>query len=128
MTLCRSLTLGGLFQIRDDNQNPRSNTCSGNKGVYEGVSEGKFSYPIVHSIQDRPGDLRVLIILKQRSDDAAVKQFAVDCIKSTDRFGYCQHRMASLLRQAREQIRSLAGNDSQLEMILDLLEIKPSGP
>lgn len=97
-------TLGVLSQIRDDYQNLRSDTCSGNKGVYEDASKGKFSYPIVHNIGARPGDLRLLNIRKKRSEDAAVNQFAVDGTKTTGSFEYREDRMVSLLRQASEQI------------------------
>ncbi|OAA34865.1 geranylgeranyl diphosphate synthase [Metarhizium rileyi] len=123
-------TLGILFQIRDDFQNLQSDVYSKNKGYCEDISEGKFSYPIIHSIRSRPGDLRLLSILKQRSEDSMVKEYAVDYIRSTGSFRYSRQKIESLLRQAREQLRGLEEDGSnrgeKMRAILELLEIKGS--
>ncbi|KAE8340171.1 hypothetical protein BDV24DRAFT_152188 [Aspergillus arachidicola] len=120
-------TLGLLFQIRDDYQNLQSDTYSTNKGFCEDIGEGKFSYPIIHSIRSRPGDLRLLSILKQRSEDLTVRKYAVEHIESTGSFDYCERKIALLLQQAREQVRrSIADTThrgSQIEKILNMLEI-----
>ncbi|KHN94000.1 geranylgeranyl diphosphate synthase [Metarhizium album ARSEF 1941] len=119
-------TLGVLFQIRDDYQNLQSDLYSKNKGFCEDISEGKFSYPIIHSIRSRTGDLRLLNILKQRSEDPMVKQYAVEYIKSTGSFAYCQQKIESLIRQAKAQLASLedgTGRGEQMRAILKLLEI-----
>ncbi|KAJ5561378.1 hypothetical protein N7461_000139 [Penicillium sp. DV-2018c] len=121
--------LGVLFQIRDDYQNLQSDTYRVNKGFCEDITEGKFSYPIIHSIQSRPGDLRLYSILRQRSEDIAVKQYAVDYIRSTGSFLHCEQRMVALLRQSREKVRAIAGetqSGSKMEAILDMLAIDPS--
>jgi geranylgeranyl diphosphate synthase type 3 len=121
--------LGVLFQIRDDYQNLQSDTYSANKGFCEDITEGKFSYPIIHSIRSRPGDLRLYSILRQRSEDIAVKQYAVDYIRSTGSFLHCEQKMVALLQQAREKVRAVAGatqNGLRMEGILDMLAIDPS--
>ncbi|RMZ42841.1 farnesyltranstransferase, partial [Aspergillus flavus] len=120
-------TLGLLFQIRNDYQNLQSDTYSTNKGFCEDIGEGKFSYPIIHSIRSRPGDLRLLSILKQRSEDITVRKYAVEYIDSTGSFDYCERKIISLMQQAREQVRrSIADTThrgSQIEKILNMLEI-----
>ncbi|KAJ1712010.1 isoprenoid synthase domain-containing protein [Aspergillus flavus] len=120
-------TLGLLFQIKDDYQNLQSDTYSTNKGFCDDIGEGKFSYPIIHSIRSRPGDLRLLSILKQRSEDITVRKYAVEYIDSTGSFDYCERKITSLMQQAREQVRrSIADTThrgSQIEKILNMLEI-----
>lgn len=39
-----------------------------NKGFCEDITEGKFSFPIIHSIRTVPHDHRLLSILKQRTN------------------------------------------------------------
>lgn len=43
--------IGLLFQIRDDYMNLQSSQYADNKGFAEDLSEGKFSFPIIHSIR-----------------------------------------------------------------------------
>ncbi|KAH8897627.1 geranylgeranyl diphosphate synthase [Thozetella sp. PMI_491] len=120
-------TLGILFQIRDDYQNLQSDTYSKNKGYCEDISEGKFSFPIIHSIRSHPQDLRLISILKQHSEDDMVKQYAVNYIESTGSFEYCRQKLTTLLHQAKEQLAALEAEQKcagQLHGILELLAIK----
>nr|AFO69286.1 geranylgeranyl diphosphate synthase [Periglandula ipomoeae] len=121
-------TLGILFQIRDDYQNLQSDLYNKNKGYCEDITEGKFSYPVIHSIRSRPGDLRLINILKQRSEDVMVKQYALQYIQSTGSFTFCQNKIQSLVQQAREQLAALEDGRNcggQVRAILDMLEMKP---
>lgn len=43
--------IGLLFQIRDDYMNLQSGDYAENKGYCEDLTEGKFSFPIIHSIR-----------------------------------------------------------------------------
>ena len=52
--------LGLYYQIRDDYINLQSNKYMENKSFCEDLSEGKFSFPIIHSIQSNPNDKRLL--------------------------------------------------------------------
>ncbi|KAG6023933.1 hypothetical protein E4U41_001906 [Claviceps citrina] len=106
-------TLGTLFQIRDDYQNLQSDLYSKNKGFCEDISEGKFSYPVIHSIRARPGDLRLLNILKQRSEDIMVKQYAVSYIQSTGSFAFCRQKIDGLARRVEEQLAALEALDEE---------------
>ncbi|KID72288.1 Geranylgeranyl pyrophosphate synthase ltmG [Metarhizium brunneum] len=120
-------TLGALFQIRDDYQNLQSDVYSKNKGYCEDISEGKFSYPIIHSIRSRPGDLRLLNILKQRSEDPMVKEYAVGYIESTGSFVYSRQKIESLLQQAKAQLADLENGTNRgekMRAILKMLELK----
>lgn len=46
--------LGVIFQIRDDYLNLKSSEYKENKSFCEDLTEGKFSYPIVHAILSHP--------------------------------------------------------------------------
>jgi len=46
--------IGILFQIRDDYQNIKAGEYTKSKGLCEDITEGKFSYPIIHSILSKP--------------------------------------------------------------------------
>jgi geranylgeranyl diphosphate synthase type 3 len=46
--------IGLLFQIRDDYMNLHSGDYAENKGYCEDLTEGKFSFPIIHSIRTSP--------------------------------------------------------------------------
>ncbi|KAI1121482.1 geranylgeranyl diphosphate synthase [Nemania abortiva] len=122
-------TLGILFQVRDDYQNLQCDIYSKNKGYGEDISEGKFSYPIIHSIHSRPEDFRLISILKQHSEDEMVKQYAVNYIESTGSFAYCRQKLTTLLYQASEQLAALEAEQNrgvQLREIMELLKIKPT--
>ncbi|CAF1368352.1 unnamed protein product [Adineta steineri] len=53
-----------FFQIRDDYCNLISMEYSQNKTFCEDLTEGKYSFPIIHAIQNRPNDNRIQNILK----------------------------------------------------------------
>ena len=71
------------FQIRDDFINLNSSKYMLTKSFCEDITEGKFSFPIIHSIRTRPKDHRLLNILKQKTDNVEVKQHAVNYMRET---------------------------------------------
>ena len=52
--------LGLYFQIRDDYLNLCSKEYSDNKSYCEDLTEGKFSFPIIHAVQNEKDDRQVL--------------------------------------------------------------------
>lgn len=52
--------LGLYFQIRDDYCNLSSKEYSENKSFCEDLTEGKFSFPIIHAVQQQKHDRQVL--------------------------------------------------------------------
>ncbi|KAF2651560.1 geranylgeranyl pyrophosphate synthetase [Lophiostoma macrostomum CBS 122681] len=81
LSLVESLSI--LFQIRDDYQNLVSSEYHDRKGSCEDPTEGKFSYPVIHSILSDQANPRLLQILKLRSTSDAVKKMALDHMEST---------------------------------------------
>ncbi|KAF9945919.1 geranylgeranyl pyrophosphate synthetase [Mortierella alpina] len=114
--------IGIHFQIRDDYLNLQSSQYSTNKGFCEDLTEGKFSYPIIHSIRADPGSRKLLNILKQKPTEPELKIYAVNLMNATKTFEYCRKQMGLYEQRVREEIKRLGGN-SRLERIIDLLSV-----
>jgi geranylgeranyl diphosphate synthase type 3 len=84
--LCNDLGL--YYQVMDDVLNLKSAEMFGHKSFCEDLTEGKFSFPIVHHVLASPGDTRVLSILRKKTADSTLKQFAVRCLEETRSFEY----------------------------------------
>lgn len=112
--------IGVYFQIRDDYMNLQSTEYTNNKGFCEDLTEGKFSFPVVHSIHADQSNRTLLNILKQRPIDIDVKRYAVKLMYSTGSFAYTLEYLGRVEAQARTMIRELGGNDD-LVWIMDYL-------
>ncbi|MPC20592.1 Geranylgeranyl pyrophosphate synthase [Portunus trituberculatus] len=55
--------LGLYFQIRDDYANLCMKEYSDSKSYCEDLTEGKFSFPVIHAINTKPDDQQVISIL-----------------------------------------------------------------
>ncbi|TKA73210.1 hypothetical protein B0A55_07775 [Friedmanniomyces simplex] len=94
-------TIGLLFQILDDYLNLASPTYTSHKGLCEDLTEGKFSFPIIHSIRSDPTNLTLINILKQRTEDDDVKRWAVGYMEgTTGSFAYTRRVLRGLTRKA----------------------------
>ncbi|KAI9152359.1 Geranylgeranyl pyrophosphate synthase atmG [Paramyrothecium foliicola] len=114
--------LGVIFQIRDDYLNLQSDEYIKNKGFGEDLSEGKFSFPIIHSIRSNPNSIQLRSILKQRTTDVDVKLLAVSYIRSTGSFDHCRNKIAELTTEATQLIRGMGDDASgQMEVIDHIL-------
>ncbi|KAK3808751.1 MAG: geranylgeranyl pyrophosphate synthase [Benniella sp.] len=114
--------IGIHFQIRDDYLNLESTQYSNNKGFCEDLTEGKFSFPIIHSIRADTKSRKLLNILKQKPTEPELKVYAVNLMKATKTFEYCRKRMAFYEERARKELQRLGGNP-RLEKIIDLLSV-----
>ncbi|KAL4884272.1 isoprenoid synthase domain-containing protein [Aspergillus karnatakaensis] len=123
--------------IRDDYQNLQSEQYAKNKGFGEDITEGKFSYPIVHSIRGgsgSEGSLQLLNILRQKTEDEAVKEYAIRILEKTGSFEYTRQTLRDLTARAREMLAGLREREREGERetagaagllgILDFLELK----
>ncbi|GMF67148.1 unnamed protein product [Aspergillus oryzae] len=103
---------GGLFRLAVKLMQLESNqTCGGeytkNKGFCEDITEGKFSFPIIHSINSDPRNMQLMNILRQRSEDNSLKAYAVDYITSTRSFTYSYQKLNSLIAEAKSMVEEL---------------------
>lgn len=118
--------IGLIFQIRDDYMNLSSKEYSHNKGMCEDLTEGKFSFPVIHSIRSNPTNLQLVNILKQKTSDIQVKRYAVAYMESTGSFEYTRNVVAILIERARkmtDEIDQGRGYTKGIQKILDKMVI-----
>ncbi|KAK5116144.1 hypothetical protein LTR62_008470 [Meristemomyces frigidus] len=88
--------LGLQFQICDDYLNLCSTTYTHNKGLCEDLTEGKFSFPIIHSVRADMENKELLGVLRQKTKDVEVKKYAVEYVKGTGSFEYTRRVVKEL--------------------------------
>ena len=84
----------------DDYRNLSSVTYTVNKGLAEDLTEGKFSFPIIHSIRSDPSNLVLVNILKQKTMDEEVKKYAIGYMERTGSFIYTRGVLKELTDRA----------------------------
>ena len=118
--------IGLLFQIRDDYMNLSNSEYTENKGLCEDLTEGKFSFPIIHSIRTNPTNRQLINILKQKPTDEQVKKYAVNYMESTGSFDYCRRILRDLHEKAVAMIESLdegSGQGTGIKFFLDKMAV-----
>ena len=119
-------TIGLLFQIRDDYMNLASSEYTENKGLCEDLTEGKFSFPIIHSIRSNPQNRQLINILKQKTTDDEVKKYAVKYMEGTGSFEYCKTVLRDLTEKALAMIEEIdegRGHGAGVRIILDKMAV-----
>ncbi|OJJ49930.1 hypothetical protein ASPZODRAFT_1071643 [Penicilliopsis zonata CBS 506.65] len=104
--------MGLIFQICDDYLNLWNPTYTKNKGLCEDLTEGKFSFPIIHSIRSDPSNLQLINILKQKTQDEEVKLYAVKYMQSTGSFAYTRRVVRELRDKAESLIDEIGGKQA----------------
>ncbi|KAI1122183.1 terpenoid synthase [Nemania abortiva] len=118
--------LGIIFQIQDDYRNLSSPEYGENKGFCEDLTEGKFSFLIIHSIRANPRNMQLLNILKQKTKNVEVKRYAVEYMESTGSFEYTKKVLDILIERARKTADALDGDTQKsvgIHKILDKLVV-----
>jgi geranylgeranyl diphosphate synthase type 3 len=113
-------SLGLYYQIRDDYINLQSEKYMENKAFCEDLSEGKFSFPIIHSILYNAKDTRLLNILRRRTEDLETKKHAVKYMQSTGSFEYTLTVLAELKKEVTDTLEALGGNDAITKIVVFL--------
>nr|BAJ79290.1 geranylgeranyl diphosphate synthase [Reticulitermes speratus] len=108
------------FQIRDDYCNLFLPQYSKDKGFCEDLTEGKFSFPIIHAIRSHPDDHQVIRILRQQTQDVELKKYCVTLLEKFGSLSYTRHTIEELDAEARAEAAKLGGNP-MLEAVLDEL-------
>jgi geranylgeranyl diphosphate synthase, type III len=106
--LCQLLSL--FFQIRDDYSNLLVNNDSLHKAFGEDITEGKFSFPILHAINTREGDTRLIHILKQRTVNVELKQYCIQLLHEFGSMEYTRRKCDDLAQRIYHEIDDLGGN------------------
>ena len=119
-------TIGLLFQIRDDYMNLSSGEYTTNKGLCEDLTEGKFSFPIIHSIRSDPQNRQLINILKQKPTDDEVKKYAVKYMERTGSFEYCRAVLRELKEKALDMVEEIdegSGQGAGVKSFLDKMAV-----
>jgi geranylgeranyl diphosphate synthase type 3 len=114
------------FQIRDDYINLADEEYMKSKSFCEDLTEGKFSFPIIHCLRADPEDTRVLSILKKRTEDVELKRYAQQLMVEKGSLEYTRDKCFSLKGEIIQQIESLGGNPHLLKLI-ELLDVQLEG-
>ena len=121
--------LAVYFQIRDDFINLVDEEYMKSKSFCEDLTEGKFSFPVIHSIRGFPDDHRLSSILKQRTDDTDVKRYAQTIMVESGSLEYTREKCASLKDEILEEIERLGGNPPLIKLLealdVSIQEVKP---
>ncbi|KAL4786355.1 isoprenoid synthase domain-containing protein [Aspergillus varians] len=104
--------MGLVFQICDDYLNLSNTTYTQNKGLCEDLTEGKFSFPIIHSIRSNPANHQLINILRQKTQDEEVKRYALQYMESTGSFEHTQKVVRELRGRALQLIDEIESNES----------------
>ena len=118
--------IGLLFQIRDDYMNLASSEYAENKGLCEDLTEGKFSFPIIHSIRSNPQNRQLINILKQKTTDDEIKKYAVKYMEGTGSFEYCRNILRELNHKAMSMIDAIdegKGQGGGIKKFLDKMAV-----
>ena len=118
--LLNSLSL--YFQIRDDFLNISNVAYMQTKSFCEDLTEGKFSFPIIHAVNSNPEDTQLLNILRQRTEDTDVKRYAVAYMENVGSIAYTREILKELRKQVENEIASLGGHSNLINLITKLDE------
>ena len=119
--LCQLLSL--LFQIRDDYCNLISKEYANNKSYCEDLTEGKFSFPILHAVNTHESDTRIIHILKQRTQDVELKRYCVQLLHEFGSIDYTQQTCDKLAKEAYDEIDVLGGNNYLENLVRGLMDV-----
>jgi len=117
---------GVYFQIRDDLMNLDNLEYERNKGFAEDLTEGKFSFPVIHGIYAEPDSKLLTNVLQKRPSTPTIKSHAIDHLRYRTRsFEYSESILDRFETRIRQEIQALGGNE-ELTILLDILCVKKS--
>eukprot|EP01156_Anaeramoeba_ignava_P019429 Anaeramoba_ignava/a96069_30.p1 GENE.a96069_30~~a96069_30.p1 ORF type:complete len:292 (-),score=103.40 a96069_30:39-914(-) len=113
-------TLGQLYQVVDDYINLKSEKYMETKIYCEDLTEGKFSFPIIHGIKnDKTGKLSNILRQKTKLND--VKKFAVSIMEKLGSFDYSRKVIDDLKEKILKEIEKLGGNEKLQEIVENIV-------
>lgn len=95
------------------------------KGFCEDLTEGKFSLPVIHSIQSSSTyNNELLNILKMQTMDPGLKNHALWYMRTqTGSLEYTKAKLQDLHEQARRAVGKIDGSNSMIEGLLTKLSL-----
>jgi geranylgeranyl diphosphate synthase, type III len=104
------------FQIRDDFINLADEEYMKSKSFCEDITEGKFSFPIVHAITNE-SNTQLISILKQHTSDDDVKRYAQSLLKDMGSLDYSRAKCTALKQEICSEVTRFGGNPQLLKLI-----------
>ena len=98
----------------------RSEEYMRTKSYCEDLTEGKFSFPIIHSITSFPDDSRLLNILRLRTEDIDVKKYAINWMQHTKSIEYTKKTLKELYTEVLSAIHDLGGHAKMMSLMQTL--------
>jgi geranylgeranyl diphosphate synthase type 3 len=119
--------LSVYFQIRDDLMNLVDPELFQLKTFAEDLTEGKFSFPVIHSINTSEKgdkrDTRLVAILRQKTDEVYVKEYAIDIMRGTGSLQYTRETCQLYKEKTLKEIEHLGGNPPLVKLV-EMLDVK----
>ena len=121
--------IGLFFQIRDDLANLCSKEYADSKSFCEDLTEGKFSYPIIHSMRykaefDKESTDKLMAILKLRTNDIKLKQEAIHILKTNGSFEFTIKILQQIKSDIFNELKTFNNGNPYLEkMLMELCKI-----
>ena len=109
--------MGLYFQIRDDFANLCMDEYTETKTFAEDLTEGKWSFPVINAISNCPGDDRIKMIVRQKTDNLRIKKYCVSLLADAGSFEYSRITLAELDENIRIIIGNLGGNAAMLSLM-----------
>lgn len=108
------------FQIRDDLCNLTSKEYADSKSLCDDLTEGKFSFPIIHAINNQRNDREIMNILRQRTKDVDVKNYCVRLLEEAGSFEYTRSVLHKLKDEIAAEVTELGSNQYILNLLAEL--------
>lgn len=127
-----------FFQVRDDYLNLNSREYSNQKGWCEDLDEGKFSYLIIHCLENSPKHVdRIMGLFRQRTGcsgpmPSVAKVQIIEYLQEAGCFEACWELLNKLENDIEDEIRRLehiTGEENpQMHLLLKLLSVENEKP
>lgn len=127
-----------FFQVRDDYLNLNSREYSNQKGWCEDLDEGKFSYLIIHCLENSPEYVdRIMGLFRQRTGcsgpmPSVAKVQIIEYLQEAGCFEACWELLNKLENEIEDEIRRLedvTGEENpQMKLLLKLLSVENQKP
>ncbi|XP_025266262.1 geranylgeranyl pyrophosphate synthase-like [Camponotus floridanus] len=114
------LTLLSLYyQIHDDYCNLCLSDYTENS-YCDDLTEGKFSFPVIHALKTNPDDKQIMNILKQRTKDIEIKRHCINLLEKFGSLKYTRSVLEELDLKVRAEIDRLGGNPFLIKILDEL--------
>lgn len=87
------------------------------------MTEGKFSFPIIHAIRNDSSNRQLLNIISQKPTSIEVKKYALEVIRKAGSFEYVREFLHKKEAESLEEIKRLGGNPL-LEKYIETIRIE----